>query len=278
MFSTIHFSSRNGRKGNIFIRNMIVYLLSRKYDTLCEYQPTGDLPVLGINFINSINKLDDNKIIKVITDEDVERFLYNNCNVELNTLYKLSCFCQKPSIIIKLNEYFQNLENEIPKNIIKNNKYKYRYNNNNDIFIHIRAGDVFQQHPPIYPEIDYYEKVLQFLKNKETGDIYISSDDIKCGFCQNIIKKYNCKIYNKDCNDTILFGSTCKYIIMSAGSYSYMIGLFGFYSELIFYSKDAGKVYYNNDNFRKRYGSIWHPPYYNTFEKNKKYLDSDKIS
>ena len=60
---------------------------------------------------------------------------------------------------------------------------------------------------------------------------------------------------------------------MSSGSYNYMIGLFGFYSDTIFYSNDAGKYWCkrNKENiWRLR---DWHPRYFFTLSKYSKYLD-----
>jgi hypothetical protein len=66
-------------------------------------------------------------------------------------------------------------------------------------------------------------------------NIYITHE-----ICQNII--------NLDDIETILFGSTCKNIILSSGSYSFIIGLLAFYTKNIIYDKNAGKN--------------WHPQYY----------------
>ena len=42
--------------------------------------------------------------------------------------------------------------------------------------------------------------------------------------------------------ETIMFGSTCKYIILTGGSFSYIIGLFGFFSK-IYYLKGLNTWY-----------------------------------
>ena len=55
----------------------------------------------------------------------------------------------------------------------------------------------------------------------------------------------------------ILFGSTCKYVILSSGSFSFMIGLFSYFTKYIFWSTNAGKKGKNmNKNNR------WHPDYF----------------
>jgi hypothetical protein len=74
--------------------------------------------------------------------------------------------------------------------------------------------------------------------------VYIASDDIQHPLCQSLIEKYNMKIYEADEVDTIMFGSTCKQIILTGGSFSFCIGLFGFDSK-VFYLRVTG---------------TWHPP------------------
>jgi len=36
--------------------------------------------------------------------------------------------------------------------------------------------------------------------------------------------------------ETIMFGSTCRYVVLSGGTFSYIIGLFAFFSK-VFYPK-----------------------------------------
>jgi hypothetical protein len=70
-------------------------------------------------------------------------------------------------------------------NIIKNNKFFERYDNNNDIFIHIRLGDVTKYNPGYV----YYEKAIKIINNY--SKIYISSDTIEHEICQMLIKNFN---------------------------------------------------------------------------------------
>ena len=57
-----------------------------------------------------------------------------------------------------------------------------------------------------------------------------------------INKKYNLKIIDYNEVDTIMFGSTCKHILLTGGSFSYIIGLFGFFSD-VYYLKGFDNWY-----------------------------------
>ena len=117
----------------------------------------------------------------------------------------------------------------------KANKFNNRYKNNNDVFIHVRLGDVSEHNPGF----EYYNKVLSQL-NFENG--YIASDSLEHDTCKKLITKYNLKVIDYNEVETIMFGSTCKYIVLSGGSFSYIIGLFGFFSK-VFYTKGGNKWY-----------------------------------
>jgi hypothetical protein len=78
--------------------------------------------------------------------------------------------------------------------------------------------------------------------NFENG--YISSDSFDHEICQKLIEKYHLiPIYN-DVVETIMFGNTCKYIILTSGTMSWFIGVFAWFS----------KIYYPNHDLRPKYG------------------------
>ena len=118
----------------------------------------------------------------------------------------------------------------------------------------------------LYPKLKFYEKVLTLNKY---DNIYLSSVDENIIF-DNDTKKfdelkkiYNIKIFKENEANTILFASTCKYICLSSGTFSLVIGLFSYFSKSIYYSVDAGK-YYNN---KKNMIDYWHPEFYKILNK-----------
>lgn len=124
-----------------------------------------------------------------------------------------------------LYNFYQNHENK--QSIIDANKFRDRYNNNDDVFVHIRLGDVAEKNPGF----SYYDKALSQL-SYENG--YIASDDLNHQICRSLIEKYRLKPLHFNEVDTIMFGSTCKNIILTGGTFSYIIGLFGFFSKVYY--------------------------------------------
>jgi hypothetical protein len=89
---------------------------------------------------------------------------------------------------------------------------------------------------------EYYDKVLSSI-SFDKG--YISSDTIKSDICKDLIKKYKLNIaYDTDIH-TIMFGSTCQHIVLSGGTFSWLIGFLGFFSD-VYFPSHREKVWYGD--------------------------------
>jgi len=221
-----------GRLGNLFFVNMALHFIAKKNNLHVGYQENKKLKQLGIELFigkKTYNNedtiaLSDDNFFSIITGEPI------NKNVSIVN----DVWCQTNDFSNYLRTHFDEEQNKLA--IINNNLYKERYNNNNDVFIHLRLGDSIRI-PGACPTYNYYEKILSSL-TFDNG--YISSDSIDYYLCKKLINKYNLKVINYDEVNTIMFGSTCKHIILSSGTFSWLIGFFGFYSE-IYYPKIVNK-------------------------------------
>jgi len=222
-----------GRLGNLFFVGMALHFIAKKNNLKCHYKMYNKFKNLSIKLFSGENiyletiLLTDINFYNILINEPLYKNVYINNNI----------WCQTFEFALYLRNYF-NIDEQKNK-IIENNIYKNNYNNNNNVFIHIRIGDIENISQPF----EYYNTILSNL-NFDIG--YISSDTINHNKCKQLINKYNLIIINYDDIETIMFGSTCKYIILSNGTYSWLIGLLSFYSQ----------VYY------PKYDSIWHKNIY----------------
>jgi hypothetical protein len=132
------------------------------------------------------------------------------------------------------------IQNELKTNIIKSNNFRERYNNNNDCFVHIRLGDTIQWNPGI----DYY---LNTLKKITFENLYISTDSRNHQIINKIVDEYpNAQVIEYNEVNTIHFGSTCKYVILSHGSFSAIIGYLSFFSSVYYPEYENGKIWYGD--------------------------------
>jgi hypothetical protein len=234
-----------GRLCNHFFRNVPISQLCKKNDLFFEYSFYNELNELGIPlFIGSKTF----KEITLINDNNFLEFLNDSKPLESNILFEhQDIYFQTKEISNYLNEYLF----EIKDIIVEKNPFKERYQNNNDVFIHIRLGDI----PQYNPGLNYYLKALE---NLTYDKVYISSDSPNHLIIHELRKRVpNSEIVFLNEIKTLQFGSTCKTIILSHGTFSAVIGYLSFYSNV---------SYPSFKNMRIWHGDIFSIPSWNCIE------------
>jgi len=237
-------TATRGRLCNQIIRNLCVSLIAKKHNLFVQYSEYDNITSIGIELF--IGEKTYKETI-ILNDDNYFDILNSKCllynldpNLNYFQTYKITNF---------LFNYL-NSEN-VMTNIIHKNPFNYRYNNNNDCFIHIRLTDAAQH----CPDHKYFANIINTLNY---NNIYIATDDntheiinqLKLDFSSIIIINYN-EV------ETIQFGSTCKNIILSHGTFSAMIGYLGFYSNIYYRHIDKNNLWHgdifsiNNDRWRK---------------------------
>ena len=213
-----------GRFANLFFVGMALSFISKNNNLFVSYKNEEKLKELGIDLFHG-NKTYEKSI--QLKDENFMELIVGKPILK-NITIKNDVWCQTKEFAIYLRDYF-----DIPDNkntIVKANRFKERYNSNNDVFVHIRLGDIIGLYNQPF---EYYDKILSNLKF-EKG--YYSSDSIDHPICQKLSEKYKLKKIVESEVNTIMFGSTCKHLVLSSGTFSWMIGVFGFFSK-VYYPK-----------------------------------------
>ncbi len=214
-------SADKGRLCNQIIRNLSLSLLAKKYDLYVEYSNFDNINnKLGIKLFIGNQKYDETI---AINDDNYMHYLKNDVKNNKNFDLMNGFFQDEEITTILFNHLKDNKDN-----IINKNNYRERYNNNNDIFIHIRLTDVSK----FNPGIDYYIHCLNLIKY---DNIYIGTDNFNDDLIKKLKNLYpNIIFFKEDPIKTIQFGSTCKNIILSHGTFSAIIGYIGFFSNVYF--------------------------------------------
>ena len=219
----------HGRFINHFFLNNVAHLVCQKGNLKFTYGYAEQFRSLGITFFDQGTLVYPTHITYEIPKEEakLKHFLFNpNCIVKANLYFSGNRFYQNKPFAHFLHDYYTQPKQK--NKIIAANKYKVRYNANNDYFVHVRLGDVAKN----TVGYEYYAMVLSRLATGKQG--YIASDTIDHPICQQLILQYNLQIMTGDEVTTIMFGSTCKTIVLSAGTFSWFIGLLGFYSDVYY--------------------------------------------
>jgi len=222
----------HGRFGNLFFVNMVLHLISKNYNLKTTYKYYDKFSNLGIDFFIGSNTYQENTYLTEINYFDLiyKKNNFTNIIVTNNTWFQNYEFC------LFLEVYFN--KKEVKSKIMKKNKFIDRYKNNIDLFIHVRLDDI--EELGSHNGFEYYDSVI----SKYSFDNgFISSDNLNSSICYNLIQKYSLKVINMTEEDTIMFGSTCNNIILSGGTFSWLIGFFAFYSKNINYPINNKKWY-----------------------------------
>lgn len=211
----------NGRLGNQIIRNLATSFVAKKHNLYVDYCNCEFMNNLGINLYCGENRYEHTK---VLNNENYYQIL--NANEFKFNINPNGAFFQTKEITNAIRNYL----NENKKLIIEKNFFKNRYEINNDLFLHVRTTDVEE----LNPGTEYY---FEAIEKNNFDNIYLASDNTNSQIVKNIVNKHNnIIILNYNEIKTIMFGSTCKNIILSHGSFSAVIGYLAFFSN-IYYPK-----------------------------------------
>ena len=246
--NTSHY--HRGRLGNLFLVNMALHFISKKNNIYAEYQQSDKFKQIGIELFSGTDTYEPENTIPLSDDNFFGLIIGDAINKNISIVNNV--WCQTSEFVLFLRTYFD--EEQQKNSIINHNKYKERYDNNDDVFIHVRLGDISDK--KWCQTFDYYDKILDKM-SFENG--YISSDSIDNIICKTLIIKYNLKIIDYNEVETIMFASTCKHIVLSSGTFSWLIGFLAYYSDIyypkiihqwhgdIFVFKNWKEVEYNPD-------------------------------
>lgn len=216
MLSTKH--THSGRFANIFFQNMAVHFVARKYKLRAEYYLHDEFSRMGIHLYKdgnisshaTVREMKEDTIIDILTSDAGE------CGIQY-----IFGYYQTRAFALYLKQHMD------WDSILHTNIFKTRYNTNDDVFVHVRLGDASQWNPGL----QYYDSVLRDL-HFQTG--FITSDSPGHPIVQSLIQTYKLTLICKNEIDTIMFGSTCKHIVLSHGTFSWLIGFLGIYSNVYF--------------------------------------------
>jgi hypothetical protein len=226
-------TGNNGRLGNQIIRNLAVSLIAEKNNLKVNYFNKEIINQLGIELFSGTNIHKDTCVL----NEQNYFSIYNSNTLNYN-LNPNKSFFQTKEITNLLYSYLHT--DSIKSNIIEKNSFKERYNTNNDLFIHIRLGDVSSKNPGI----NYY---LNTIKNIQFDHLYISTDSNNDTIIKTIMKNYpNATLMNYNEQHTIQYASTCKHIILSHGTFSSVIGYLSFFSTIYYPDHTLNKIWYGD--------------------------------
>jgi hypothetical protein len=213
---------KSGRLGNRLIGNLALHYLCRRYNFPVEYTRLAECNRLGLQFhvptvlhgTPTILPLSDSNFVELLT-ADVDPSVPYRFQIQGEPYYQSRSFAEY------LKKEFSNSDQQAT--IVAANPFKARYNTNRDVFVHMRLGDMAQA----APSDAYFEAALRDLVYDKG---YIASDSPTHPRVQAFAAKHDFQIIVLDEVSTLQFASTCRHLILSHGTFSWWMGILGFYS------------------------------------------------
>lgn len=205
----------------------------RKHNLKAVYFNSAKISMLGIDFFsgsryfNETKEIHDSDFFPIMQAETIDYNLNPNGD-----------YFQTKEITRFLHSYLHS--DKIKTKIMQKNQFNARYGANNDLFIHIRLGDVADKNPGI----QYYLNAIQMVKY---DNLYISTDTPWHDIVKKIFSIYpQAKLVQTDEITTIQIASTCKNVILSHGSFSAVIGYLSFFSTIYYPKYEPDKIWYGD--------------------------------
>ena len=201
-----------GRLGNNLIQYAAGAILAEKTGMCLKTKPESRNNNFGEAF--SLQPIDGVCYDKTIELNDKNYYDHLN-NPEPNIGYILNGFFQDSKLLCDFRDQILDLYKlPEPKESISSD----------DVFIACRLGDCLKG-PRTYCTMEYIENQLKASRHKY-DKAYVTSDTITHPPLKRLIEEYNLTVYQDEPMDTILFGAQFNNLILSAGSFSYLMAYF----------------------------------------------------
>lgn len=230
-----------GRLGNHVLMYLMSQYFAEKYDLIFDNQINDETfkKYFDVNIYSGKNK--HNSEFE-INDENVLNTIENdtllNSNLLMNGFFQSPEILGNETIVKKYKKYIS------PKNI----------NYDCDLYVHIRLGDITNRHSL---PLDYYVNTISKIS---FSNGVVASDSPFHPIVQTISNMFKLKLIEQCPASTIHFGSRCKNLVLSAGTFSFLSA---------FYSENANIFAIDNYTMKKYFNiDPWGPDIFSTF-KNK---------
>jgi hypothetical protein len=227
-------TATNGRLGNQIVRNIAMSIVAEKFNLKVVYSSNDLISKLGIELFSGKNEYSTTALL---TDNNYF-FILNEAEYVRSNLDPNHAYFQTREISKLLYSYMRS--EKVMARIIDHNPFKERYNANNDLFVHLRLDDVSR----FTPGFHYYSNAI---KQIECDNIYISTDEETHPIVKQLCDTYpHIQIIKYDEIGTFQFGSTCRHVILSHGSFSAVIGYMSFFSAVYYPEYESGKMWFGD--------------------------------
>jgi len=219
----------NGLLGNVLFCNIVCDYIAKKSNIKIKYSKHLETKTLGIQLYSGNVSYSETC---VLDDKNIDLLFTTSGKFLESKNILIDSYFHTPIVAEYLNGVILKNKNKI----ISANPYSERYQNNSDLFIHVRFNDI--PGPTNIEPYEYYSKAISMV-TFQNG--YIASDNLTHPICRDLIKNFKLTPFNASDTKIIQYGSTCKNIILSKGTLSWFIGVFSFGNSNVYFPERLNK-------------------------------------
>ena len=218
-----------GRLGNKFFQNLAISIVARKFDLYTVYHEGYDIydfsggvdnfEELGIDLFSGNCCLRQLHKDEVILSSATLPHLLDPKTECPQVIYR--AFASDDATWLQTASWAHMLLSDViptlQPGLLRANPWRDRAGKNNDLFVHLRLGDATQWTPRAV------EDFCVAIKATKYDDIYVASDSLSHQDVRILQTQFGAKLFNASTVKTIQFGSLCKHIIVTDGTFGWMI-------------------------------------------------------
>jgi len=214
-----------GRLGNIFFGNMALHFIAQNHEIPIQYTREKEFNELGLTFYKTQGCALVNPTPLVINEANFMDLIRSKESSGNHIFTYEGTFFQTKEFALYLADYFSNPKHQAP--IKAANPFRERYTTNSSVYVHVRLGDKMNDN---ISSKAYFEKALNAIPFQ---DGYISSDTPHHPIVEQLAEEYKLTLIHDTEIRTLQLASTCRYQVLSQGTFSFMMAILGFHTEVV---------------------------------------------
>ena len=220
-----------GRLGNRLFHNLAASALAEKYDLATEYDEDEAFTQLGLPLAFGSRRMVAGPAI-LVDDARFEELIAAPSSSVLDARFQLSTssFFQYHAFACRSRAW---LRSPFVRNaLLAANPWRERANANDDVFVHLRLGDIDKTHPhSSRAYTDYISAIVNVTATdggRKKGRIVVASDEPNRFEVRAIVDHFSGEILDLDRISTWQFGMLCKHLVLSESTFSWAVAAMHF--------------------------------------------------
>ena len=242
---TLHTFLAPGRLGNRVFQNLAISLLAEKFDVKAHYDMAPEFAALGLRLFTSGRQLLDGPE-RPLSDAVLQGLLSTRARVLRHQLHVgPTSYFQTPWFAKLLRH---TVLPSMRGSIEDANPWRNRIGRNNDTCLHLRLGNGPRDVDDSQLSPSYFPSFSSAVGPNPAGRVFIATDNPSSPGVAKLVTDLRAELLSFSVVQTVQFLSTCGHLVLSDGTFSWLIGALALNASSVHYVP-RGKNKWHGDIF-----------------------------